>query len=152
MGKCQRTTDTRFMKRSRLSTSSELQYLLATYPRMKRAEITARISRRSRALSRVVYFALHEFFGGNDREYTLGTIGRASGSAVDTTPLQPFALRDHLLKRANKTFHLGFLSDGKAHVVWKSWEQPADVYLALFHCLDQWHDRAFAIDHDEVGL
>jgi hypothetical protein len=59
------------MKRSRLFTSSELQYLLPTYPRMRRAEITARRSRRSRALSRVVYFALHEFFGGNGREYTL---------------------------------------------------------------------------------
>jgi hypothetical protein len=57
-----------------------------------------------------------------------------------------------LLEGADETFHLGFLPDRKAHVVWKSWEQPADVNLALFHCLDQWRDRAFAIEHDEVGL
>ena len=51
------------MKRSRLSTSSELQYLLPTYPRMRRAEITARRSRRSRVRSGVAYLVLHKFFG-----------------------------------------------------------------------------------------
>jgi hypothetical protein len=67
-------------------------------------------------------------------------------------PLQLLALSGYLLEGTDETFHLGFLPDRKAHVVWKSWEQPADVNLALFHRLDQWHNRAFAIEHDEVGL
>jgi hypothetical protein len=72
--------------------------------------------------------------------------------AASTPPLQFFALSGHLLEGADETFHLGLLPNRKAHVVWKSWEQPADVDLALFHCLYERHDGAVAIEHDEVGL
>ena len=50
--------------------------------------------------------------------------------------LQFFALPGHLLERSDKAFHLDFLSDRNPHVVWQSGEQPADVDVLLFHCLD----------------
>src|SRR5439155_14231722 len=68
-------------------------------------------------------------------------------------PLQLFrALRHHLLESAEKRFHFGFLPNGEAHVVWKGWEQAADLYVALLQRLDQRHDGAFAVEHDEVRL
>ena len=123
---------------------------------MRRAKITARRSRQSCARLGVVYLALHEFFGETaEKLQSLSTASADSDSFWRLTqpPLRLFcALRDYLLERIHERFHLGLLPDRKAHVVWKSWEQPADVNVALFHRLDQWHDRAFAIEHDEVGL
>src|SRR5215472_18998549 len=97
------------MKRSRLSTSSELQYLLPTYPRMRRAEITARTSHRLWARSVVVYLGLHEFFGESVEE-----LQSLSGASADSDsvrrlaqpPLQRFcALHDYSLKRVQERFH-----------------------------------------------
>jgi hypothetical protein len=123
---------------------------------MRRAETTAKQSRRSCARLGIVYLALHEF--SDEAAEKLESLSAASADSdsvwrLAQPPLQLFcALRNYLLECVHERFHLGFLPDGKAHVVWKSWEQPADVNLALFHCLDQGHDRAFAIEHDEVGL
>src|SRR5690349_7783072 len=95
-GKCQRTTDTRFMKRSRLSTSSELQYLLPTYPLMRRAEITGRTSPLLWTRSVVVYLGLHEFFGESVEELQLLSTASANSDSVwrlTQPPLQPFRVR-----------------------------------------------------------
>ena len=122
---------------------------------MRRAEITARSSRRSCTRLRVVYLALHEFSGGTAEKLQSLSRARAhfdSRLAVDHNCPALFALSGRLLERADEIFHLAFLSDRKPHVVWKRWEQSADMHLALFHCLDQRHDRSFAIEHDEVGL
>src|SRR5215472_12866370 len=122
---------------------------------MRRAEITARRSRRLWARSVVVYLGLHEFFGESVEQLQLLSSASADSDSVwrlTQPPLQLFALSDHLFERIDEAFHLAFLPDGEAHVIWKSWEQPPDVNLALFHCLDQRDNRAFAIEHDEVRL
>jgi hypothetical protein len=41
-----------------------------------------------------------------------------------------------VLERFDEAFHLAFLPDREAHVIWKSWEQPADVNLAAVRSID----------------
>ena len=73
---CRWTIGTRFMKRSRRSASSVLQYLLVWDLQMRSTAGTARVSRLLCVLLGIVFLGLHEFFGEIVKE--LQSPGRVS--------------------------------------------------------------------------